>query len=108
MEFQIERAEQYYSQAMAQLPASDRKAQRPGLIMAAIYRATLEEIKAEGCLVLKQRTSLTPLRKLCLAGLTWVRGYSGDDPKKHPFTTPFTKGTKRINGLFDRGDFPEM
>ncbi len=74
MEFQIERAEQYYTQAMAQLPASDRKAQRPGLIMAAIYRATLEEIKAEGCLVLKQRTSLTPLRKLWLAGLTWVRG----------------------------------
>ena len=73
MEFQIERAEQYYSQAMAQLPASDRKAQRPGLIMAAIYRATLEEIQAEGCLVLKQRTSLTPLRKLWLAGITWVR-----------------------------------
>ncbi len=74
MEFQIERAEQYYTQAMAQLPAIDRKAQRPGLIMAAIYRATLEEIKAEGCLVLKQRTSLTPLRKIWLAGLTWVRG----------------------------------
>ena len=74
MEVQIERAEQYYAQAMAHLPAVDRKAQRPGLIMAAIYRATLEEIKAEGCLVLKQRTSLTPLRKLWLAGITWMRG----------------------------------
>ena len=74
MEFQIERAEHYYTQAMSQLPADDRKTQRPGLIMAAIYRALLEEIKAEGCLVLKQRTSLTPVRKLWLAGLTWARG----------------------------------
>ena len=41
--------------------------------MAAIYRDVLDVIKAEGCLVLKQRTSLTPLRKLWLAGLTWVR-----------------------------------
>ena len=73
MEFQIERAEHYYAQALAQLPASDRKTQRPGLIMAAIYRDVLDVIKAEGCLVLKQRTSLTPLRKLWLAGLTWVR-----------------------------------
>ena len=71
--FQIERAEHYYAQALAQLPASDRKTQRPGLIMAAIYRDVLDVIKAEGCLVLKQRTSLTPLRKLWLAGLTWVR-----------------------------------
>jgi phytoene synthase len=30
MEFQIERAEKYYEQAFAQLPAVDRKAQRPG------------------------------------------------------------------------------
>ena len=73
MEVQIERAEHYYAQALAQLPASDRKTQRPGLIMAAIYRDVLDVIKAEGCLVLKQRTSLTPLRKLWLAGLTWVR-----------------------------------
>ena len=73
MEFQIERAEHYYAQALAQLPTSDRKTQRPGLIMAAIYRDVLDVIKAEGCLVLKQRTSLTPLRKLWLAGLTWVR-----------------------------------
>ena len=62
MEFQIERAEHYYAQALAQLPASDRKTQRPGLIMAAIYRDVLDVIKAEGCLVLKQRTSLPHAR----------------------------------------------
>jgi phytoene synthase len=73
MEFQIERAERYYEQAFAQLPAGDRRAQRPGLVMAAIYRALLEEIHRDGCRVLTQRTSLTPLRKLWLAVKTWVK-----------------------------------
>jgi len=74
MEFQIERAEQYYAQAMSQLPTVDRKAQRPGLVMAAIYRAVLEEIKRDGCQVLSQRTSLTPIRKLWIAWRTWAKG----------------------------------
>lgn len=74
MEFQIDRAEQYYAQAMAALPAIDRKAQRPGLVMAAIYRTLLEEIKRDGCQVLTQRTSLTPLRKLWIAWRTWIKG----------------------------------
>ncbi|TXG87015.1 MAG: presqualene diphosphate synthase HpnD [Rhodocyclaceae bacterium] len=73
MEFQIARAEQYYEQAFAHLPAVDRRAQRPGLVMAAIYRALLDEIRRDGCTVLTQRTSLTPLRKLWLAVKTWVR-----------------------------------
>jgi phytoene synthase len=74
MEFQIERAEKYYAQAMEQLPAQDRKAQRPGLVMAAIYRALLAEIRRDGCQVLSQRTSLTPVRKLWIAWRTWVKG----------------------------------
>ena len=74
MEFQIERAEQYYSQAMNALPAIDRKTQRPGLVMAAIYRTLLDEIKNDGCLVLNQRTSLTPIRKLWIAWRTWIKG----------------------------------
>ena len=73
IEFQIERAEQYYTQALAELPAADRKAQRSGLMMAAIYRTLLGEIRRDGCLVLNQRTSLTPLRKLWIAWRTWVR-----------------------------------
>ncbi len=72
MQFQIERAQHYYLQAFEQLPAADRKAQRTSLIMAAIYRATLEEVAASGCHVLKERISLTPLRKLWLAWKTWV------------------------------------
>lgn len=73
MQFQIDRAQRYYQRAIEQLPAVDRKAQRTGLIMAAIYRATLEEIVASGCHVLKERVSLTPLRKLWLAWKTWVK-----------------------------------
>ncbi len=74
MEFQIERAEHYYTQAMSELPDGDRKSQRPGLVMAAIYRTVLDEIKRDGCLVLSQRTSLTPIRKLWIAWRTWIKG----------------------------------
>jgi phytoene synthase len=72
MAFQVERAERYFDNAFAQLPDADRKAQRPGLIMAAIYRALLEEIKSDGYKVLARRTSLTPLRKLWIAWSTRV------------------------------------
>ena len=74
MRFQAERAEQYYAQAFAQLPAVDRKSQRPGLIMAAIYRTLLDEIRAENFQVLHQRIALTPVRKLWLAAKTWIAG----------------------------------
>ena len=72
MEFQVERARAIYRQAFAQLPAADRKAQRAGLIMAAIYGATLDEIVRDNYRVLDQRISLPPLRKLWLAGKTWL------------------------------------
>ena len=73
MAFQVERAQRYYDQALDLLPAIDRKTQRTGLIMAAIYRATLAEVIASGCHVLKERISLTPLRKLWLAWTTWIK-----------------------------------
>lgn len=74
MKFQAERAEHFYEQAFAQLPQVDRKSQRPGLVMAAIYRTLLREIAADGFQVLDRRTSLTPLRKVWLAGTTWFKG----------------------------------
>jgi phytoene synthase len=72
MRYESERAKSYYEQAFSALPAADRKAQRPGLIMAAIYRTLLDEIERDGFRVLKQRTSLTPVRKLWIAWKTWV------------------------------------
>jgi phytoene synthase len=72
MRFQAERAKQYYTQALSQLPDADRYNQRCGLIMAAIYRATLAEMERDGFHVLQHRISLTPLRKLWLA---WKTGF---------------------------------
>ena len=74
MEFQIARARGLYDEALAKLPAADRKAQRPGLVMAAIYRTLLEEIVNDGSRVLTQRTALTPVRKLWIAWKTWLKG----------------------------------
>ena len=72
MQFQAQRARTFYQNAMTALPGEDRRAQRPGLIMAAIYRTLLEEIEREGFRVLTQRTSLTPLRKFWIAWKTWI------------------------------------
>ena len=70
MAFEVDRTQQWYERALTQLPDADRKAQRPGLIMAAIYRTLLNEIARDGYLVLDRRTSLTPVRKLWIAWKT--------------------------------------
>jgi len=67
MRFQIERTLATYEEALALLPAVDRRAQKPGLMMASIYRTLLHEIASDPHLVLTQRVGLTPLRKLWLA-----------------------------------------
>jgi phytoene synthase len=72
MRFQTERALRCYDEAFALLPPEDRRAQRPGLVMAAIYRTLLEEISADGYQVLRQRIALTPVRKLWIAWRTWI------------------------------------
>jgi phytoene synthase len=72
MRFQAERAKATYAEALALLPPADRRAQRTGLIMGAIYRALLDEIERADFAVLDQRISLTPIRKLWIAWRTWV------------------------------------
>ena len=67
------RGRQAYREAYDLLPEADRRAQRPGLIMAAIYSTLLDEIERDDFQVLDRRTSLTPIRKLWLAWRTWVR-----------------------------------
>lgn len=74
MTFQAERAHRLYDEALALLPEADRQTQKPGLMMANIYRALLREIEAEQFQVLHQRISLTPLRKLWIAMRTNWRG----------------------------------
>ncbi|CAN5575292.1 presqualene diphosphate synthase HpnD [soil metagenome] len=67
MKFQAARAHGLYDEAYAMLPPADRRSQKPGLMMASIYRTLLREIEADNFQVLNQRVSLTPLRKLWLA-----------------------------------------
>ena len=73
MAFQVDRARAYHARALAALPARDRRAQRAGLIMAAIYRALLDEIERDGYRVLDRRISLTPLAK---AWIAWKTSWS--------------------------------
>ena len=74
MRFQAERAHASFDTALNLLPDADRAAQKPGLMMANIYRTLLREIETQHFQVLHQRTSLTPLRKLWIAARTHVRG----------------------------------
>jgi 15-cis-phytoene synthase len=74
IEYQIERAETYYDKALRELPTEDAKQQRTGLIMAAIYRTLLREIKAESAeKVLNFKTKIPPLRKFLLAMQTYLK-----------------------------------
>ena len=72
--FQADRAHATYDAALRLLPEADRAAQKPGLMMANIYRTLLREVEAQRFQVLHQRTSLTPLRKLWIATKTHLRG----------------------------------
>lgn len=67
MQFQAQRAQGLYDEALALLPDADRRTQKPGLMMGSIYRALLREIELSNFQVLHQRISLTPLRKFWLA-----------------------------------------
>ncbi len=67
MQFQAQRAHALYDEALALLPEADHRTQKPGLMMASIYRTLLREIERDNFQVLHQRVSLTPLRKLWLA-----------------------------------------
>ncbi|MGQ9860548.1 MAG: presqualene diphosphate synthase HpnD [Thiobacillaceae bacterium] len=74
MEDQYQRAIATYAQALARLPDVDRRSQRPALVMAAIYRTLLTEIRRAGYPVLKYRIALPLLRKMWIAWQTWMRG----------------------------------
>jgi len=74
MAYQVARARTFYQQALSELSATDRRGQRPGLVMAAIYQTLLNEIENDDYQVLDRRISLTPVRKLWIAWRTWIFG----------------------------------
>ena len=67
MQFQAERAHQCYRDAFNTLPAEDRYAQKTGIIMAAIYEATLNEMEEDQLQILKHKVVIPPLRKILIA-----------------------------------------
>jgi len=77
MAFQAQRAQALYDQALALLPGPDRRTQKPGLMMASIYRTLLCEMERDQFQVLHQRISLTPLRKFWLAWKVQALGRIG-------------------------------
>ncbi len=77
LKYQTQRARKYYQQAFEVLPAVDRYPQRTGLIMSAIYSATLDEIEKQGFPVMEKRMSLSKLRKL------WIAWQTARQEKQH-------------------------
>ncbi|MDH5785759.1 MAG: presqualene diphosphate synthase HpnD [Chromatiales bacterium] len=64
--FQAERAESFYQKAMAALPEGDRYRQLSGLIMSAVYHATLQAIIERDYPVMQGRVRLPTWKKLLL------------------------------------------
>lgn len=67
MRFHAERAHQSYQEAFDTLPLQDRYTQKTGIIMAAIYENTLNEMEADGLQILKHKVAIPPLRKIIIA-----------------------------------------
>ena len=76
MQFQIDRAKQTYREAMTLLPKVDKKQQKIGLIMAAIYHTLLIEIEKDGGQnVLRYKIAIPNPRKMRIALKTWLFGF---------------------------------
>lgn len=76
MQFQVNRARETYREAMLLLPAEDKKSQKVGLIMAAIYYALLNEIDHDGAQnVLTYKIAIPSPRKKRIALKTWLFGF---------------------------------
>ena len=73
MQFQAERAHQAYRDAFNVLPPEDRYSQKTGIIMAAIYEATLNEMEDDQLQVLKHKVIIPPLRKILIALKTFFK-----------------------------------
>jgi phytoene synthase len=71
LEFQMQRAQDYYRKALSCLPECDRYNQVSSLVMAAIYQALLSEISKDDFQVMEHRIKLTPVRKLWIAWKTY-------------------------------------
>jgi phytoene synthase len=63
MEFEANRAEEFFARASALLPAEDKKSMVAAEIMASVYHALLRQMKADGFRVFEKSYGLTRLGK---------------------------------------------
>lgn len=81
---ELRRAQEQFQQALDLLPDADRERQRPAVVLAAIYGATLKEMERDGLRVLERQVSLTPLRKLWITLSTAWREGRRPGPRRGP------------------------
>lgn len=66
MDYQAARAEGFFKQAQAAIPAADRKALLPARVMAAIYQRLLAQMRTDGFHVFEKRYRVSKPRKLVI------------------------------------------
>lgn len=74
MNFEAERADAYFHQAEALLPAADRRALAPARIMAGIYQQLLARMRHDGFRVFEKRYHVSAPRKLWILAKHGIAG----------------------------------
>ena len=74
MKFEAARAEAFYQNAAALLPAADRRALAPARMMASIYQLLLSRMEADGFRVFEKRYRISRARKLLILAKHVVAG----------------------------------
>jgi phytoene synthase len=77
MDFQYERAQRYYSEAMQSLPSADFKVMIAARMMSQLYQRILQKLKAERYPVFEKRIKLSKLQKAWLLCSYILRGWLG-------------------------------
>jgi len=73
IEFQIERAEQYFHDAEPLLRELDFDARFPTLLMGGVYATVLAKLRKDPLVAIRKRLSLTPLQKVLVVGTRVLR-----------------------------------
>jgi len=73
IEFQIERAEQYFRDAEPLLRELEFDARFPTLLMGGIYATVLAKLRKDPLVAIRKRLSLTPLQKVLVVGTRVLR-----------------------------------
>jgi phytoene synthase len=74
MAFEADRAEEFFREAAAALPAADRRALAPARIMGEIYHQLLGRMRRDGFRVFEKRYSVPKFCKLCILAKHLIAG----------------------------------